>query len=105
MEHRNQRMPSESYKAYKDRQKLMKLHLKHKKRGRVVIPMAASRRRTVQRGAIPFRTHHDPDKNYGSLSAHKRWAAQRCNRLSKIAKVEAGMAKLRKSFNINVENM
>jgi len=25
-------------------------------------------------------SHHNPDKNYGSLSSHKKWAAKRSNR-------------------------
>lgn len=105
MELRNQRMHSESQKAYRDRQKLMKMYLKLKKKGRVRIPMAASQRMAAQRGVRGLRSHHDPDRNYGSLSAHKRWAAKRCNRINKVMQVESGMARLRKAFNINIEEI
>lgn len=102
MELRNRRMHNESQKAYRDRQKLMKHYVKLKKKGTVRVPMQASQRIHAQRGVRGLRSHHDPDKNYGSLSKHKRWAAIRCNKPSKLLLVEQGMARLRRAFNINM---
>ena len=95
----NKRHHSESQTRYRARQRNMKVIIKEHKKGRVIVPMAASNRLAVQRGGM-LRTHHDPDKNYGSLSSHKRWAAIQQNKPSKLAQVERGMARLRRAFNI-----
>jgi len=97
----NKRHHSESLARYRVRQRNMKLVLKEQKRGKMYRPMKASNRLAVQRGARGLRTHHDPDKGYGSLSAHKRWAAMKQNKPAKLLLVETGMARLRKAFNIN----
>jgi len=97
----NKRHHSESLARYRVRQRNMKLIIKEKARGTLLVPMKASNRFVVQRGARGLRTHHNPDKGYGSLSAHKRWAAIKQNKPSKLLLVETGMARLRKAFNIN----
>ena len=97
----NVRHHSESQTRYRARQRNMKVIIKEHKKGRVIVPMAASNRLNVQRGGGMLRTHHDPDKNYGSLSSHKRWAAIQQNKPSKLAQVEKGMARLRRAFNID----
>lgn len=95
---KNKREHNETLKQYRARQKEMKIYLKVKKNGTLIKPMAASNRKYKQRGFRGMRSHHDPDKNYGSLSAHKKAAAIKSNKPSKIDRVERGMKRLRKAF-------
>lgn len=95
---KNKREHDESLKQYRTRQKEMKVYLKVKKNGTLITAMAASNRKYKQRGFRGMRSHHDPDKNYGSLSKHKKAAAIKSNKPSKIDKVARGMARLHKAF-------
>jgi len=97
---KNVREHNETLEQYRTRQKEMKVYLKARKNGQPFKIMPASNRKFKQRGARGLRTHHDPDLNYGSLSAHKKWAAIKANKPSKIERVATGMARLYKAFNI-----
>jgi len=96
---RNKRGPNESFKNYKERQKLMAIYCNESYQARFIKKMPPSRRHHAV--IMRKKSRHDPDKNYGSLSAHKRWAAIRCNKLAKLNLVEKGMKRLFNAYGVS----
>ena len=94
----NKRGRNESFKKYKERQKLMAIYCNESYRARFIKKMPPSMRHALVKSMK--KGHHNPDTHYGSLSAHKKWAARRCNKLAKINLVEKGMKRLFNAYGV-----